>query len=1018
MAKRYAGGLLNEKVRIRYGRKKRERGCGVKDRLQREYDVIDAVILSRQDPVTGLLPASTAITAHGDYTDAWVRDNVYSILPVWALALAYRRHDPKNARRRLLAGSATKLMRGLLSAMMRQSDHLERFKYSGDPIDALHAKYGTNTGLPVVGDDEWGHLQIDATSLFLLTLAQMHASGTPVVQTIDEVNFVQNLVHYISRAYVTPDYGIWERGNKINHGDVEINASSVGMAKAALEALDGFDLLGAEGSFEGVIHVVYSDIARARATLEALLPRESLSKETDAALLSVIGYPAYAVEDEDLRQKTRTKILKKLAGRYGCKRFLLDGHQCSNEDANRLHYEPSELRQFEHIECEWPLFFTYLLLDARMRRDDKEARKWEEKLSSLFVEKEGLSLLPELYIVPLESIEAERADPGSQTRVPNENLPLVWAQSLYMLSSMLEEGLIEPEDIDPLGRSKNPAPQRQKSRVVHVPVIAEDREVKERLASMGVTSCTSEEAMPIQILHARALTKIHAQIGKNSKLELSGRPPSVARSITTAALYRLAGRDVVFLPFYFDPGDFYFTNDCRMMVEHFAASLKFLDRHWKRSRPALLPLYIRKSDLSEEAWPSMRSLLSGLQTGLWRDVPLKTGALKRLVEEVHVERIDNLHGITPEAFAAQRVHETTQGDLLPDDGTDWRRIRARAEREGRVDERIEDILLEVVIRHKRIAVGRAYHKDAVLSRPQKCATILSLIDRFCGDNESERVLTQEIIVYVGELIRAEPAFFDGMTTLRTWHFVQLLVGRIGTEKELSFSDAYTALLSMAPHEIYQRLRDILQSGATLSESIRAMEAIHTDTDATIKTPHLFEDAKDAALEREWMAWRQEAGMMSRLKGRFYKNVWHVLQRCEAIVIGDKYSADSRLGRELTLDATAGEKAFAIRVDDRLQHIESPEYRQLNIEALEALSDLFASNPDLVISGDLTLDVLIGHAVRIVWEREHPHSRYDESRGEAWDHFYRLSPQKVKEGYIHAFFYLLQRDDTPDRERTA
>lgn len=45
------------------------------------------------------------------------------------------------------------------------------------PIDALHAKYCARTGLPVVGDHEWGHLQIDATSLFLLILAQMTASG-------------------------------------------------------------------------------------------------------------------------------------------------------------------------------------------------------------------------------------------------------------------------------------------------------------------------------------------------------------------------------------------------------------------------------------------------------------------------------------------------------------------------------------------------------------------------------------------------------------------------------------------------------------------------------------------------------------------------------------------------------------------------------------------------------------------------------------------------------------------------
>jgi len=66
-------------------------------------------------------------------------------------------------------------MRGLLVAMMRQSDRIEMFKSTLNPTDALHAKYGTKTGLAVVGDDEWGHLQLDASSLYLLMLAQMTA---------------------------------------------------------------------------------------------------------------------------------------------------------------------------------------------------------------------------------------------------------------------------------------------------------------------------------------------------------------------------------------------------------------------------------------------------------------------------------------------------------------------------------------------------------------------------------------------------------------------------------------------------------------------------------------------------------------------------------------------------------------------------------------------------------------------------------------------------------------------------
>lgn len=56
-------------------------------------------------------------------------------------------------------------------------DKVEAFKYSQSTRDCLHAKYNTHTCATVVGDHEWGHLQMDATSLYLLMLAQMTASG-------------------------------------------------------------------------------------------------------------------------------------------------------------------------------------------------------------------------------------------------------------------------------------------------------------------------------------------------------------------------------------------------------------------------------------------------------------------------------------------------------------------------------------------------------------------------------------------------------------------------------------------------------------------------------------------------------------------------------------------------------------------------------------------------------------------------------------------------------------------------
>ena len=56
----------------------------------------------------------------------------------------------------------------------------------------------------MVGDTEWGHLQIDAISLYLLILSQMIASGLNVIHNLTEVALIQNLVHYIESAYCIP----------------------------------------------------------------------------------------------------------------------------------------------------------------------------------------------------------------------------------------------------------------------------------------------------------------------------------------------------------------------------------------------------------------------------------------------------------------------------------------------------------------------------------------------------------------------------------------------------------------------------------------------------------------------------------------------------------------------------------------------------------------------------------------------------------------------------------------------
>ena len=313
-------------------------------RLDYYQRLVYRTILDHQNAVTGLLPSTT----QNDH--AWVRDNVYSILAVWALSMAYKKNtdlDEDRAKTYELEQSCVKMMRGLLMAMIRQKEKVERFKETQSPEDCLHAKYSSTTMLTVVGDRDWGHLQLDATSLYLLILAQMTASGLQIIFNLDEVAFVQNLVFYIESSYCVPDYGIWERGDKTNHGMPELNASSIGLAKAALEAMNELDLFGGRGGPNSVIHVLADDAQKCHAVLQSMLPRESVSKEVDAALLPVIGFPAFAVEDPELIKLTRDDILTKLRGRYGCRRFLRDGFRTAKEDPSRLYYDPGELKVFE-----------------------------------------------------------------------------------------------------------------------------------------------------------------------------------------------------------------------------------------------------------------------------------------------------------------------------------------------------------------------------------------------------------------------------------------------------------------------------------------------------------------------------------------------------------------------------------------------------------------------------------------------------------------------------------------------
>lgn len=52
-----------------------------------------------------------------------------------------------------------------------------------------------------------------------------------------------------------------------------------------------------------------------------------------------------------------------------CKITCRSSGLLSHQDPSRLHYDPAELKLFENIECEWPVFWTYLILDGIFAED-------------------------------------------------------------------------------------------------------------------------------------------------------------------------------------------------------------------------------------------------------------------------------------------------------------------------------------------------------------------------------------------------------------------------------------------------------------------------------------------------------------------------------------------------------------------------------------------------------------------------------------------------------------------------
>ena len=1040
------------------------------EQLERLDAQVDRVFLARQHPITGLMPASTANTVHGNYGDAWVRDNVYTVQAIWGLALAWRRQGQRPARVYALEQSVLALMRGLMRSMMAQAAKVERFKASQELLDALHAKYDTETGQPVVADNAWGHLQLDATSLFVLQLAQLTRSGLVVVANAAQAAFVQNLIYYLCRAYRVADYGIWERGDKGNNGAPERNASSIGLVKAALEASSGLDPFGPHGDGRHTLWVPPDAVLRLRRALEALLPRESASKEVDSGCLAVIGYPSWGVEGEELRARTQASIHRELGGRYGYSRFRRDGHQTVVEDSTRLHYEPEELACFEGIECQWPLFLAFELVTACMEERWQQAEDLDQRLQQLAVQRGEDWLLPELYRVPASAVAAERQAPGSQPREPNDNVPLLWSQSLWLLGQLLIGRWITPQELDPCGRRLPRRPGCQRVRLALVPG---DAAVAVGLSGEGLPIVTPGDG-DVGIESSHRLAQALALLGRCESLGLSGPPEGATATLAVARLYRCGEQLTAFLPPVLEESTFYLADDPEQLADALLGELRLLQRHWLADGEPLLLVPIAAAPFArrrEQVLELARTLASGsfggveVQLGTLADhisaaaceavalpalppaVPLPAVPLQLAQASGHrsltVDREQELESTTPLDLAAQLWGSTSlreQAELLeqlqlrlgasaqlqaPDqalpvpvtqmveavyrrslEAGDWEPVRRCAGLLGLVHPHLEDALDDLLARNRQLVVGRNYTSRSRISEPLDSAAIAQRMRQFSGEDSRETILQQELLLALEGLARQRPALLQGTLTFQLGQLLLLLTSELATERKLGSAEAFEALCALPPHGIFRRVGVVLADLTRARAALQRCEQLHLRGKALWQAPAPVAEKPTGGC---WLQHRVRRGALQWVPRNFYPGVWGLLQHCRGLLIGDKLERRNRLDSALLAEKTPDEQNFAVLVEHLLSKIEAPEYRQLSIEALLSLMAFFEANPDVCFDDHIALDVVIGHAVRLGWLEQDPSHRlsdYGSHKAAAWDGFYRASPTRCRELCVGALHQLV------------
>ncbi len=329
---------------------------------------------------TGLFTASASDVTTG-YNKAWLRD-------VYFMTLGFKYAGEMDVVR-----DAAK---ALLKILAKHKDKIT-WAVHNKPFATwqyIHARYNPETFEEYW--EEWGNKQNDAVGEVLFLIAECEVTGHSVVETDEEKELVQLLVTYLNAIeyWNDADSGIWEENQ-------EVRASSIGAVVRALLTA------------EKLPYITIPDgmIEKGKNALRALLPRETSNRFCDLALLTLI-FP-FEVTTEEETKTILSNVEYFLTRDRGVIRYRNDRYYNKNDDGY------SE-------EAEWSMGLAWLAIIYAQRGDKEQAMKYLKQCDDT-INKDGL--IPELWY--------------SHTDRSNDNIPLGWAESMYVVALVSVRDLLK-----------------------------------------------------------------------------------------------------------------------------------------------------------------------------------------------------------------------------------------------------------------------------------------------------------------------------------------------------------------------------------------------------------------------------------------------------------------------------------------------------------------------------------------------------------------------------------------------